>query len=181
MFRRRDRGEPEAMSTLEGVAAELADVLGAVQAAVEACAATREADPVPAWRDLHTTVLASADRLDRLRGQAATPRLERMVLLTTDEVWRTAEPWLSAVVPATPEDMGLLWSALWSRAEAARADHATAGRDRVAPARERLLRMVAQADAGLDHVAGEQLDAWRQSTDELRRFVHQAFGGRGQR
>jgi hypothetical protein len=169
--------------TLEELSSGLREALMTIHGPVETCRQAQGYGLVQGWRELHIAVRVSADRLNGLLGDAPSPRLERMVELTSGEVWEVAERWLSQHDPTTPEDMALLWTVMWDRAEAARAACAGAQGDEVTSVRERLLRLVDQADAGVarldDGVASdEQLQAWRQSAEELRRFVDQVLGRR---
>lgn len=81
-----------------------------------------------------------------------------------------AEPHLVAHVPATADDMALLRTTFWDRAEAARAD--LADRSRRPAARERLRRMADQLDAAVEALGGGT-DEDRQAAADLRRYVNQ--------
>lgn len=170
-FSRRTKEKPTLR--LEELSAALQSALRSVHAACEQCEQAQGDEFVDAWRGLHHTMRAQVATLAGLLGEGPSPRLERMIQLTTGELWQMAEPHLVARVPATADDMALLHRTLWDRAEAARADLVDRRRD-PAP-RDRLRCMADQFDAAVDALGGGT-DEDREAAADLRHYVNLALG-----
>lgn len=170
MWGRRNKKEKPPALRLEDLAAGLRRALVTVGAARETCEQAQGDEFVTAWRGLHHTMRTEVAALTELLGADASPRLERMAQLTTGELWEMAEPHLVAHVPGTADDMALLRTTLWDRAEAVRAD--LADRLRRPAARERLRRMADQFDAAVDALGGGTAED-REAAADLRRYVNQ--------
>lgn len=160
-FSRRAKEEP--VPTLKDLSAGLQSALRTVGAARAKCEQARGDEFAAAWRGLHLALRMAIATMDGLLGETPSPRVERMVRLTTGELWDIAEPHLVAHVPATADDMALLRRNLWDRAAAAR---------EAQDARDRLRRMADQVDAAVDALGGGTDDD-RRTAAELRRFVNQ--------
>lgn len=166
-FSRRGKDKPGHVAVpLEELSLSLANSMRTVQEACEACERAQDDEFVQAWRELHVTMRTSVGVLDGLLSETSSPRNQGMVELTIAELWKSAERYLVAHVPATAEDMAVLRSAMWERADAARANRAEARRHEVAAARDRLQRLADQVDV-LD--GGTEAD--REDSAELRRYL----------
>ncbi len=148
--------------------------LRTVAAAVERCESAQGDDFVDAWRGLHLAMGMSLATLSGLLGETPSPRLERMVALTSAEIWDLAEPHLVAHVPTTADDMAVLRRILWDRAHAARANLAETRGSRAA--QDRLRALADQVDAGVDALGSGGTEADRHAAAEVRRFVNLAIG-----
>lgn len=81
------------------------------------------------------------------------------------------------------EEMSAAQRDLWEKAEQAVRAYVDARGDQVAPARERMLRMVDEVDAtiegfGAQGASERQLAMWRLAAEEIREFVNDALAHR---
>lgn len=166
--------------TMEETAAVAATSLRDVTAANERCAQAQGDEYAAAWRELHAVLGTSVSALDGLSSKNLSPRLERLVRLTIEDMWEKSEPWLTAHTPTTAEDLTVLHHALWERIEAGLAVYKESRGDRRAAARDRLVRLRDQVDASLAALDGEpapapQVRTWRLAAEEVRQFLDDAL------